>query len=67
MDIHIHIYYALGCKHLSREYRSALNDSEQQIPNYAVVIGSVTLSPQRCLSCHKKYATLTRLTLHQRK
>lgn len=43
------------------------NEGENQNLSYSEVIGSVTLSPQRCLWCHKQYATRTRLLLHQRK
>lgn len=43
------------------------NDGENQNLSYSEIIGSVTLSPQRCLWCHKQYATRTRLVLHQRK
>lgn len=51
----------------ARSKMSMSNDGENQNLSYSEVIGSVTLSPQRCLWCHKQYATRTRLLLHQRK
>ncbi|XP_037049154.1 PR domain zinc finger protein 10-like [Bradysia coprophila] len=53
---------------LPQSARSKMSsEGENQNLSYSEVVGSVTLSPQRCLWCHKQYATRTRLLLHQRK
>lgn len=51
---------------LPESARSKLSNNGEN-HSYSEVIGSVTLPPQRCLWCHKQYATRTRLLLHQRK
>lgn len=43
------------------------HEGETENLSHSEICGSVTLSPQRCLWCHKQYATRTRLILHQRK